>query len=319
MRKWLAKMLGPARRHGLLPSRAASPRGIFSPRARYSAVYRKAQNGAAGAPAEFIELQTPMRDLSTWRRWIEDNPWATSPHYVAAMVDSIKRFGLTDPLHGFALPSEVTIDASNLRESVLFRGINSRCRAVLKLVAEAPLQRDAAVYAAESLTPLAAALRNRFPNFVGSEYLPTDDGQRKIPHVRHEDVQALSFEDDSLDCYISCEILEHVPSIPAALREAARTLRRGGLFVATFPFLQLQQESAVKAVVEDGAIRHLATPEYHGNPLDQRPSLVFSIPAWDIVDMANAAGFTAVHMVAMSSRKFGIVADCPILVMRAWR
>jgi hypothetical protein len=35
--------------------------------------------------------------------------------------------------------------------------------------------------------------------------------------------------------------------------------------------------------------------------------------------MAHAAGFTAVHMVAMSSRKFGIVADCPIPVMRAWR
>jgi SAM-dependent methyltransferase len=190
---------------------------------------------------------------------------------------------------------------------------------VLKLVADAPLQRDAAVYAAESLTPLAAALRNRFPNFVGSEYLPTDGGQGKIPHVRHEDVQALSFEDDSLDCYISCEILEHVPSIPAALHEAARTLRRGGLFLATFPFKQLQQQSVVKAVAENGAIRHLATPEYHGNPLDPRPSLVFSIPAWDIVDMAHAAGFTAVHMVAMSSRKFGIVADCPIPVMRAWR
>ena len=235
------------------------------------------------------------------------------------MVDSIRRFGLSDPLHGFALPGEITIDTSNLRESVLFRGINSRCRAVLKLVAEAPLRRDAAVYAAESLTPLAAALRNQFPNFIGSEYLPDDGVPRKIPHARHEDVQALSFQDSSLDCYVSCEILEHVPSIPTALREAARTLRGGGLFLATFPFLQLQQESVVKAVLENGSIRHLAEPEYHGNPVDQRPSLVFSIPAWDIVDMANAAGFAAVDMVAMSSRKFGIVADCPILVMRARR
>ena len=103
------------------------------------------------------------------------------------------------------------------------------------------------------------------------------------------------------------------------LREAARTLRGGGLFLATFPFLQLQQESIVKAVLENGSIRHLAAPDYHGNPVDQRPSLVFSIPAWDIVDMASAAGFAAVDMVAMSSRKFGIVADCPIMVMRARR
>ena len=176
-----------------------------------------------------------------------------------------------------------------------------------------------AVYASESLTPLADALRNRFPNFIGSEYLPADSDQPKVPHARYEDVQALSFEDGSLDCYVSCEILEHVPSIPAALREAARALRRGGLFLATFPFLQLQQELVVKAVLENGSIRHLAAPEYHANSVDQRSSLVFSIPAWDIVDMANAAGFAAVDMVAMSSRKFGIVADCPILVMRAWR
>ena len=79
----------------------------------------------------------------------------------------------------------------------------------------------------------------------------------------------------------------------------------------------MQQESVVKAVLENGSIRHLAAAEYH--PVDQRPSLVFSIPAWDIVDIANAAGFAAVDMVAMSSRKFGIVADCPILVMRARR
>jgi len=277
------------------------------------------QESGAGTLAEFVELQMPMRNLPVWRRWIDENPWATSPHYVAAMVDSIRRFGLSDPLHGFALPGEITIDTSNLRESVLFRGINSRCRAVLKLVADAPLQHDAAVYASESLTPLAIALRNQFPNFIGSEYLPADDDQRKIPHARHEDVQALSFQDSSLDCYVSCDILEHVPSIPAVLREAARTLRGGGLFFATFPFLQLQQESVVKAVLENGSIRHLAAPEYHGNPIDQRPSLVFSIPAWDIVDMASAAGFAAVDMVAMSSRKFGIVADCPIMVMRARR
>jgi SAM-dependent methyltransferase len=291
LRDWLKKMLGPASR----------------------------PVGEAGGTLTDFELQTPMPNLSAWRRWLEENRWATAPHYVAAMVDSIARFGLFDPVHGFALPGEITIDPGNLRESVLFRGINGRCRAVLKLLAEAPLRRDAIVYAAESLTPLAAALRIQFPNFIGSEYLPTDSEQRRFPQTKHEDVEALSFRDSSLDCYVSCEILEHVPSIPRALREAARTLRHGGLFVATFPFLQLQQESVVKAVLENGSIRHLTTPEYHGNPIDPRRSLVFSIPAWDIVDTAKDAGFTAVDMVAMSSRKFGIVADCPILVMQARR
>jgi hypothetical protein len=60
-------------------------------------------------------------------------------------------------------------------------------------------------------------------------------------------------------------------------------------------------------------------PEYHGNPLDPQGSLVFSIPGWDILDAARASGFAVAEMVAMSSRRYGIVAKTPILVMRATR
>ena len=74
----------------------------------HAASSRREEDRAAGALPDFVELQTPMQSLPAWHRWIEENPWATSPHYVAAMVDSIKRFGLTDPLHGFALPNEVS-------------------------------------------------------------------------------------------------------------------------------------------------------------------------------------------------------------------
>ena len=42
----------------------------------------------------------------------------------------------------------------------------------------------------------------------------------------HQDVQALSFSDDSFDIYVSCEVLEHVPDMDRAISEAARILKR---------------------------------------------------------------------------------------------
>jgi SAM-dependent methyltransferase len=263
------------------------------------------------------EVEARFTGLPSWRQWLAQNPWLVDPAYVAAMIADIRQNGLLDPLQGDASPLEIVIDESNLRESILFRGINSRCRAVLKILADWPT--TSVIYASESLTPFANLLRQHFPNFSGSEYLPTASELGKFADARHEDVQALSFATESIDVYISCDVMEHIPSVSAALREAARVLRPGGVLIATFPFRAMEQDTLTKAVLENGEPRFLMEPEYHGNPLDPQGSLVFSIPGWDILDTARASGLAAAEMVAMSSRRYGILAATPILVMRAIR
>ena len=61
-------------------------------------------------------------------------------------------------------------------------------------------------------------------------------------------------------------------------------------------------------------------PEYHGNPVSKTGgSLVFTIPGWNIVDQTLSAGFASAEMLAISSRRHGIVAQdlATVLVLRA--
>ncbi len=56
------------------------------------------------------------------------------------------------------------------------------------------------------------------------------------PHVLC-DVAAVPLQDAIADCVLCTEVLEHVPDPAACVREAARLLPRGGVMVASVPFL----------------------------------------------------------------------------------
>jgi SAM-dependent methyltransferase len=152
---------------------------------------------------------------------------------------------------------------------------------------------DARIYLTEQLTPLHGWLRKRFANLVGSEYL----GSARIPGeivegVRHEDIQRLSFPDESLDLILSFDVLEHVPDERRALAEFARCLRPGGTLLFTVPFQDNVQDHEVRAILRpDGTLQHLMEPEYHGNPVDpEGGSLCFRYFGWQLMDDLRAAG-----------------------------
>jgi hypothetical protein len=56
---------------------------------------------------------------------------------------------------------------------------------------------------------------------LGYTYQAIDIGPA-TPEVQKEDLQALSFEDDSIDQIFSCDTLEHIPDHGLALREMYR-------------------------------------------------------------------------------------------------
>jgi SAM-dependent methyltransferase len=89
-----------------------------------------------------------------------------------------------------------------------------------------------------------------------------------------QDITRLTYADASLDLIVSSDVLEHVPDVGAAFRESARVLRPGGVHVFTVPPLAATSR---RAKIENGRVVHIASPEYHSDPLDPAGVLAF----WD--------------------------------------
>lgn len=75
--------------------------------------------------------------------------------------------------------------------------------------------------------------------------------------------EALPFPDDSFDIIACCDVLEHVDDPHTVIREAARTLRRGGVFCYdTINRTWLSKIVAIK-ILQDWRITRLFQPNVH--------------------------------------------------------
>ena len=199
-----------------------------------------------------------------------------------------------------------TID---LREQMVCEhcGLNARHRVSLGLLAElCPDSATARVYATEQASPAFRWLKAHYAEAIGSEFFTPDQagalksylhallGDRA--QLEREDVTDLSFEDESFDAVVSSDVLEHVPDFRAALENFYRVLAPGGDLVLTVPFLDASQESLRRAEIDDnGEVRHLVEPEYHGDPVSPDGVLAFHSFGWDLLDALRDFGFESAH------------------------
>lgn len=250
----------------------------------------------------------------------QDHLQRSLPQWSAQVQQALRLIalnGIVDPISGAAVPAEaITISGSNYRETLVHRGCLSRHRAVLLVLQELlaagllPPRQQLELYCPEAITPFAALLREFFPNVLGSEYMPDpDDPQRQ--HFPHQDLCELTLPQACVDLVLCNELFEHLYDLPAALGEIARILRPGGWLVSTFPFAYNRADTIVKTRHRPGATPGVAAeaellidPEFHGNPVHpEQGSLVYQIPAWDLLDQARHAGLSdpAIHWIAAPS------------------
>ena len=175
--------------------------------------------------------------------------------------------------------------------------LNNRQRMVAQTAREiirSHRDRRPEVYLMEQVTPIYQWLTQNLPQaiYTGSEYLGPDITPGKVfKGIRHEDVERLSFADASFDLIISNDVLEHVAEPERALAEAFRVLRRGGRLLLSVPFHLNLAQGVRRAELRDGELIHLLEPVYHGNPVSDDGSLVFTDFGWDFVEQLRAAGF----------------------------
>ncbi len=261
------------------------------------------------------EIRQSFRSSAEWRQWLDAHRFVIDPAYIEAIITRIREDGISDPLSGERSPAtDIRITGTNYRETIRAGRLISRNRAVLAelkhLAAEQPslLERRTRIFAPEALTDFALQMRGIYPRFIGSEYASSERERADIFPILHQDLQRLSFASSLFDLIVSNDVFEHIPDLDAALRESGRVLREHGWLLATFPFLRNRESSNRKASIEQGELKLFGEPEVHGNPMQpDAGSLVFEVPAWDLIARAQAAGFSEARYVLHVSAKFGIV------------
>jgi len=184
------------------------------------------------------------------------------------------------------------VDAFARRESMFCRRCSSTLR--IRRLAEALLQH----YGAATTSIAELVQTQAFRELEVSEVNVIPAMHRflaRLPRLRYteysrggEDLQALSYGDESLDLVLTSDTLEHVPDWELALGETRRVLRRGGRHLFTVPLVPSQQET-----------RDVRSEDwYHGRgtgPFALQPRRsdwrVYSVFGLDLLDALRRAGF----------------------------
>ncbi len=129
---------------------------------------------------------------------------------------------------------------------------------------------------------------------------------------RNENIEATSFGDEAFDLVLSLDVTEHVFNPADQFRDIYRTLKRGGLYISTFPIRKWQSKPSkpLARIRSDGAVELLKQPpEYHGNPIDGKGALVTWDYGYDIHQLITQWAPFAVEIIRFSDRHIGILGE----------
>jgi SAM-dependent methyltransferase len=138
--------------------------------------------------------------------------------------------------------------------------------------------------------PFSDWIRRSVPDLTTSGYFEGKAPGELVAGIRHENLEALSFDDAEFDLIANQEVFEHVGDDGRAFREALRVLKPGGALVFTVPLPITQQATIERARLESGKVVHLTEPEYHNEPSGGKV-LAFRSYGLDIAERLRQAGF----------------------------
>jgi SAM-dependent methyltransferase len=149
-------------------------------------------------------------------------------------------------------------------------------------------------------------LQRQGATLTGSEYFPNVASGNYCNGVLCQDVQALSFADNSFDLCTSTDVFEHVADDYKGFVQIARVLKPGGVFIFTVPLTGGEATIERARVTQSGSIEHLLPPEYHGDPVGQSGRiLALRNYGNDIVERLCQAGFSGAEIIQPRQHWFG--------------
>lgn len=146
--------------------------------------------------------------------------------------------------------------------------------------------------------------------YLPSQYFPDQKPGSIVGKFRCENLEALTFPNESIDLHITQDVMEHVFHPSKVFEEIARTLKPGGAHIFTVPMVNKHSPKKIRARLDnDGLISHLEPPVYHGNPISDQGSLVTVDWGFDICQHIFESCGLFTHLVYIDDLSKGIRAE----------
>ena len=170
------------------------------------------------------------------------------------------------------------------------------------------------------LSPGNNHIKNIFKNYKGSFYYPDKEKGSVVDGFYNEDIQNMTFDDNTFDIVIHEDVFEHIFNPVEAIKEIYRILKVGGKSIFCFPIYENLDKNVVRAKIDDaGNVSYILKPMFHGNPIDNDGALVVYEYGHEILNMlynaipGNKVKWTHVHEPDPSMGIAGKCLDCFML------
>lgn len=126
-------------------------------------------------------------------------------------------------------------------------------------------------------------LEKECSNYIESQYFSNCEPGSYVDKVRCENLEMMSFANESIDLHVTQDVFEHIFNPSRAFKEIERTLKPGGMHIFSVPLVNKNKPSNARAAIKDNEIVYLLPPEYHENPVAKN-SLVTMDWGYDITE-----------------------------------
>lgn len=150
---------------------------------------------------------------------------------------------------------------------------------------------DFTIYETAAYSVFRSKTIKKIKKYVVSEYFESFDFGCYINGVRNENLECLSFSDNSFDVIVTGDVLEHVIDLNKALSEIKRVLKPGGYHVFTLPVDYELARTVERARLVNGKVEHLMKPVMHGDTIRGEGILAFRDFGRDVLEYMNRDGF----------------------------
>jgi SAM-dependent methyltransferase len=131
-----------------------------------------------------------------------------------------------------------------------------------------------------------------------SIYKPGEPGGKSFgPNTTNQNLEALTFPDDTFDLVITSDVMEHVRLDDRAHCEIRRVLKPGGIYLFTVPHFRHVRETFYRVAVQDpddtSKDVYLTEKEYHGDAnSEEGRALSYRSYGTEIDEKLQSLGFT---------------------------